>query len=65
VVAAGRSAHAHVTHVVRAPTHTRIVWTETAAEAALEIDATDGTRTVVRLRAAVLFDTADGVAGWP
>jgi len=65
VVAAGRSAHAHVTHVVRGPTHMRIVPTETGAEAALEIDATDGTRTVVRLRAAALRDTADSVAGWP
>ena len=62
VITAGREADAHVAHVVGAPTNVRIARTESGADAALEIESTDGTRTILRFRTAALPETVDGLA---
>ena len=62
VIAVGREADAHVSHVVGAPANVRLARTESGADAALEIESTDGTRTILRFRTPALPETVDGVA---
>ncbi len=53
----------HVAHTVMAPTHLRLKETDEGAHEALEIEAADGTITLVRFRSAVLPETVDGIVG--
>jgi hypothetical protein len=55
------SRNEHLTHMVHAVDRLSIEQTAAGADAALLIDATDGTRTVLRFRVAALPETVDGV----
>lgn len=63
-VSVARSATDHLTHVVHAVTRVYLERTEEGADAALQIESADGTRTILRFRAAVLPETVDGMARW-
>ena len=62
-ISAGRSAHEHITHRVYAPTRVQLERREDGADVALQIESADGTRTILRFRAAALPETVDGVVG--
>lgn len=59
-ISAARAADDHVTHVVEAPEHVYIERTDEGADAALEIEARDGTKSILRFRSAALPETVDG-----
>lgn len=61
-VSVARSASEHFTHIIEAVTRIHIERTDDGADAALQIEASDGTRTILRFRAAALPETVDGVA---
>jgi hypothetical protein len=52
----------HLTHIIRDVTRVYVEQTDTGADAALQIESGDGTRTIVRFRVAALPETVDGVA---
>jgi hypothetical protein len=60
-VAAGRSADDHVRHPIQAPRRIWIERTDAGADAALGIESADGTKTILRFRAAALPETLDGI----
>jgi len=62
-IAAARSAADHVTHIVHAPTHIWIERTAEGADAALEVESADHTKTILRFKNAARPDTVDSVAG--
>jgi hypothetical protein len=64
VVAVGRSSTDYVTHVVRNATHLHIQRTDQGADAALQIESSDGVKTILRFRTAALPETVDGVPKW-
>ena len=51
----------HLTHIIAAPTHVRLIQTPEGAHEALEIDGPGGAKTLVRFRCAVLPEMLDGV----
>lgn len=51
----------HVTHNIAAPTHVRIEQAENGADMALQIESSEGTTTLVRLRSAMLPEMVDGI----
>ncbi len=51
-IAAARSAVDHITHIVQAPTRVWIQHTDAGTSAALEVESADGTRTILRFKAA-------------
>jgi hypothetical protein len=53
-VSVARSASAHYTRIIEGVTRIYIQRTDDAAEAALQIESADGTKTIVRVRAPVL-----------
>ena len=61
-VSVARSASDHFTRIIEAVTGIQIERTDDGADAALQIETADGTRTILRFRAAVLPETVDGVA---
>ncbi len=61
-VSVARSASEHFTRIIEAVTGIQIERTDDGADAALQIETADGTRTILRFRAAVLPETVDGVA---
>lgn len=63
-ISVARSATDHFTHVIHAVTRVYVERTEEGADAALQIESADGTRTILRFRAAVLPETVDGIARW-
>ena len=63
-ISVARSATDHLTHVIHAVTRVYVERTEEGADAALQIESADGTRTILRFRAAVLPETVDGIARW-
>ncbi len=60
-IAAARSANNHVTRIVHAPTHIWIERTEEGADAALEVESADRTKTILRFKTAARPDTVDSV----
>jgi hypothetical protein len=62
VVSVARSAGEHFTRIIEAVTRIHIERTDDGADAALQIETADGTRTILRFRAAVLPETVDGIA---
>ena len=60
-ISVARSRTEHFTHVIHAVTRVDVEQTEEGADAALQIESADGTKTVMRFRAAVLPETVDGV----
>jgi hypothetical protein len=56
-----RSPTEHLTHVIDAVTRVYIERTDEGADAALQIESADGSRTILRFRAAVLPETVDGI----
>ena len=57
----GKAAEDHITHNVTQPVHVRLEQTESGADEALEIDAADDTKTLVRFRFAMLPELVDGI----
>jgi hypothetical protein len=57
----GRTPEESVTHNITAPTHVRIEQAENGADMALQIESSDGTTTLLRLRSAMLPEMVDGV----
>jgi hypothetical protein len=57
----GRTPAESVTHNITAPVHVRIEQAENGADMALQIESSDGTTTLVRLRSAMLPEMVDGV----
>jgi hypothetical protein len=60
-VSVERSATEHLTHIVHAVTRIYVERTDDGADAALQIESVDGTRTILRFRAAALPETVDGI----
>jgi hypothetical protein len=57
----GRTPEDHVKHTVIEPTHVWLAQTPEGANAALEIESADETRTLLRFRSAVLPEFVDGI----
>jgi uncharacterized protein DUF5335 len=62
-IAAERSAGEHATHFVAAPTHVWVERTEEGADVALEIESSDGSRTLLSLKTPARPETVDGLPG--
>ena len=60
-ISAARSAGEHITHTIHAATRVYIEHTDDSADAAMQIESADGTTTVLRLRAAALPATVEGI----
>jgi hypothetical protein len=60
-ISVARSRTEHHTHIIQHPTHVYLERTDEGADAALAVESADGTKTIVRFRAAVLPETVDGV----
>ena len=60
-IAVARSAGDHLTHTVHRVGHVWIERTDEGADVALEIEAADGTKTILRFRTVALPHTVDGV----
>ena len=58
----GDQAETHFTHLISAPTHVHLKQSEEGADEALEIEAEDGTATLVRFRSAILPEMVDGIS---
>jgi hypothetical protein len=56
------SANEHFTHIIKSVARIYVERVDDGADAALQIESTDGTRTILRFRAAALPETADSVA---
>lgn len=57
----GKTPEDHVKHTVMEPTHVWLTQTPEGADAALEIESADETKTVLRFRSALLPEFVDGV----
>jgi Family of unknown function (DUF5335) len=57
----GKAAADHVTHTVTQPVHVRLEQAESGADEALEIEAADDIKTLVRFRFAMLPELVDGI----
>jgi Family of unknown function (DUF5335) len=60
-ISLGKTAAEHVTHNIEEPTHVWIEETAEGANAALEVESKDQTKTLLRFRAAVRPEFVDGV----
>jgi len=60
-VSVARSASEHLTHIIEAATRIYIERTDAGADVALQIESADGTKTILRFRAAALPETVDGI----
>ncbi len=60
-ISAGKTPDDHLTHTVLAPAHMWIQRTTHGAEAALEIESEDNSKTLVRFRSSVPPEMVDGV----
>lgn len=61
-VAAGLLDGQQITHTIQAPTRIWIERTDEGADAAMEIESADGTKTILRLKTPVRAETVDGIA---
>ena len=57
----GKTSEDHIKHTVIEPTHVWLVQTAEGANAALEIESADETKTLLRFRSPVLPELVDGV----
>ena len=64
-IAVAQSAVDHIAHMVQAPARVWMERIDSGAEAALEIESADGTKTILRLKTAAPPETVDGVARGP
>jgi len=62
-ISVARSSREHATHVIGAAARVWIERTDEGADAALQIESMDGTRTILRFRAPALSETVDGIVG--
>ena len=60
-VSVARSASQHFTHIIEAVARISVERTDDGADVALQIESTDGTRTILRFRAAALPETVDRI----
>jgi hypothetical protein len=60
-VSVARSASEHMTHMIEAVTRICLERTDDGADAALQVESADGTRTILRFRATALPETVDGI----
>ena len=60
-VSVGRTPNEHFTHLIHAVTRIWIERTDEGADAALQIESADGTRTILRFRAAIRPEIVDGL----
>jgi hypothetical protein len=60
-VSVARSRSEHFTHIIEAVTRIHIERTDDGADAALQIESSDGTRAILRFRATALPETLDGI----
>lgn len=60
-VSVARSATEHFTHIMHDVTRIYVERTDDGADAALQIESVDGSRTIVRFRATALPETVDGI----
>ena len=60
-VSVGQSGGEHLTHMIEAATRISIERTDDGADAALQVESADGTKTILRFRAAALPETVDGI----
>ena len=60
-VSVAGSATEHLTHIIHAVTRIYVARTDDGADAALQIESADGTRAILRFRAAVLPELVDGL----
>jgi hypothetical protein len=65
VISVARSVSHHLTHVIEAVTRIFLQKTDDGADAALELESADGTKTILRFRASALPETVDGIATRP
>ena len=61
-IAAGMLDGQQITHTINAPTRIYIERTDQGADVAMEIEAADGTKTILRLKTPVHAETVDGIA---
>jgi len=61
-VSVGRLSGEHLTHMIAAATRIYIERTDDGADAALQVESADGTKTILRFRATALPETVDGIA---
>ena len=61
VVSVALSRGEHFTHIIEAVTRIYLERTNDGADAALQIESADGTKAILRFRAAALPETVDGV----
>ena len=61
VVSVARSVTEHFTHIIHAVARIYVERTDDGADAALQIESVDGTKTIVRFRVAALPETVDGI----
>ena len=57
----GKAAEDHITHTITRPAHVRLEQAESGADEALQVEAADGTTTLVRFRFAMLPELVDGI----
>jgi uncharacterized protein DUF5335 len=60
-VSVARSATEHLGHIVHAVTRICVERSDEGADAALQVESADGTRTILRFRVAALPETVDGI----
>ena len=60
-VSVGRSGGEHLTHMIEAAVRISIARTDDGADAALQVESADGTKTILRFRTAALPETVDGI----
>ncbi len=60
-ISIGKTASDHVTHTINAPTHVWLEQTSEGANAALEIESEDKTKTLLRFRSTLPAAMVDGV----
>ena len=65
VISVARSASEHFTHIIEAAQRIYIQRADDGAEAALQVESADGTKTILRFRATVLPESVDGIVAPP
>ena len=60
-ISAARADAGQITHTIHSPTRVWIELTDNGAEAAMQIEAADGTKTILRLKTPARPETVDGV----
>ena len=60
-IAAARADGEQITHIIHAPTRVQIEQTNEGADVALQIQAGDGTASILRFRTVAVADSVDGM----